>query len=320
MSIIKPKVSVLLPVYQGERYLREAINSILNQTFTDFEFIIIDDASTDRSAEIIRSYPDARIRFMQNQTNLGLIATLNKGLEAACGEYIARMDQDDVSLPERLSKQVAFMNSREDLAASGTWSRDIDDEGKVIGNRCLGFGKQLLYGYWWPCPIIHPSAIIRRSLLGNLRYDAEAMYCEDYDFWLRLREKHPIDNLPEYLVLYRVHSKSMSIKHSEKQLRSVHRVLCRRTGLKISYEEFLELLGETRRRNPIPRILLRRRLARAIRKPYGRYLAEEMRFARDWLRAALKLDAIKPSVIQFLYRIWLRIKPYVKSTPKRQGF
>src|SRR2546423_6687976 len=126
---MRPRVSVLMPVYDVAKYLREAIDSILGQTFTDFEFIIIDDASTDRSAEIINSYNDPRIRFIQNEKNVGLIATLNRGLDLAYGEYLARMDQDDVSLPERLAKQVAFMETASDVAASGTWARDIDDKG-----------------------------------------------------------------------------------------------------------------------------------------------------------------------------------------------
>src|SRR5437868_2907435 len=140
-----------MTVYNSEEYLREAIESILGQTFTDFEFIIIDDGSTDRSADIVNSYSDTRIRFLSNSSNLGLVASLNEGIERARGEYIARMDCDDVSLPERLAKQVTFMDSRPELAASGTWAKEIDEEGNVIGNRCITVGEQLVYGFWWPC-------------------------------------------------------------------------------------------------------------------------------------------------------------------------
>jgi glycosyltransferase involved in cell wall biosynthesis len=307
---MKPKVSVLMPVYQGEGYLREAIESILSQTFTNFEFIIIDDASTDRSVDIIKSYCDPRIRFVRNNTNLGLIGTLNRGLDMGCGEYIARMDQDDVSLAERLAKQVAFMDSQPEVAASGTWARDIDDEGKVIGARCLAVGKQMMYDFWWPCPIIHPSAIISKAHLQNLRYDSDALHCEDYDLWLRLKQKHKLDNLPEYLVLYRVHSESTSIKYRETQLRSVHRVLCRNTGLTVSYSEFLELTGSTRNLNPVRRALLRRRVAGAVHKPIGHYLRGEFLIAGDSLRSTvLKLKALKRQVIWSLYCVWQRIKP-----------
>jgi glycosyltransferase involved in cell wall biosynthesis len=310
----QPKVSVLLPVYQGDRYLRTAIESILSQTFTNFELIIIDDASTDQSTEIIGSFHDPRIRFAQNDVNLGLIATLNRAIELARGEYIARMDQDDISLPERLARQVAFMDSRPELAASGTWATDIDEEGKVLGDRRLAVGAQMLYGYWWPTPIIHPSAIIRRSLLGNLRYDSDALHCEDYDLWLRLRQKYALDNLGEHLMLYRVHGESTSIKHREIQLRSVHRALCRNTGLIVSYEDFLELIGVRQKRSPIGRLWLRKRLARALNQPTGRYFADELLRMGDWLGTAFY--AVGERVIQSLYKIWLRTKPYHKLTFK----
>lgn len=319
MDVTKPRVSVLLPVYQGERYLRESIDSILSQTFSDFEFIIIDDASTDRGTEIITAYRDSRIRLLRNDRNLGLIATLNRGLDIARGEYVARMDQDDVSLPERLAKQVAFMDARRDLAASGTWAQDIDDEGKLLGNRCLATGRQMKYGYWWPTPIIHPSAIIRRSLLGDLRYDSKALHCEDYDLWLRLRKEYALDNLAEYLLLYRVHGESTSIKHSDIQLRSVRAVLCRHTGLTFSDEDFQDLIGIKLKRNPIRRVRLRRRLARAINKPFGRYILDEALLAIGWLRSALKFDVIKTRTIQVLYGLWLRAKPYYKSSLKGRG-
>ena len=320
MNACKPKVSVLLPVYQGDRYLREAVNSILDQTFTDFEFIIIDDASTDRSAEIIRSYRDSRIRFMQNDTNLGLTATLNRGLELARGEYIARMDQDDVSLPERLAKQVAFMDSRPELAACGTWAKEIDEEGNVIGDRRITVGEQMVYGFWWPCPIIHPSALIRKSLLGDLRYSPDVGHAEDYDFWLSLRKKHALDNLPEYLILYRVHGESTSIKHREIQLRSVHKSLCQQMELALSYEEFLELIGLTRELNPVRRALLRGRLARAVRKPYGRHVRDELSLVKDWLRAVIRFRIIEARFLRNLHYIWRRIKPLnVRRADKGDG-
>lgn len=308
MNSFKPKVSVLLPVYEGERYLREAVDSILNQTFTDFELIIIDDASPDRSGEIISSYDDPRIRFIQNGTNLGLTATLNKGLELACGKYIARMDQDDISYPERLSKQVAFMESRPELAASGTWAREIDEEGNIIGDRRITVGEQMTYGFWWPCPIIHPSAIIRRSLLGGLRYNPDVGHAADYDLWLSLKKRYALDNLPEYLILYRVHSGSTSIRHQGIQLRSVHQSFCQQVGLAVSYEEFLELIGLTRKRGPVRGAILRGRLARAVRKPYSSYAREEFSRARDWLRAVIRYRVTETRVMQNLHHAWQRIK------------
>ena len=111
MNIEKPKVSLIMKVYNGEAYLKEAINSILNQTYQDFEFIIIDDGSFDRSPDIVRQYTDERIRFLQNEQNMGLCATQNKAIQAARGEYIAVMDCDDISYKTRLEKQVAFLDT-----------------------------------------------------------------------------------------------------------------------------------------------------------------------------------------------------------------
>jgi glycosyltransferase involved in cell wall biosynthesis len=306
---MKPKVSVLLPVYNGGKYLGEAIESILRQTFTDFEFIIIDDGSTDRSVEIVTSYNDRRIRLIRNGSNLGLIATLNRGLGAASGEYIARMDADDVSLPERLSRQVAFMDARPELVASGTWAKEIDEGGNITGDRRITFGEQMEYGFWWPCPIIHPSAIIRKSLLGDLRYDPRALHAEDYDLWLSLKKKYALDNLPEYLILYRMHGGSTSIMHSEIQLRSVHQSLCLRTGLVASYEEFLELTGMTRELNPLRRALLRGRLARAVGKPRVRRLREELSLFGGWFRAVLRYRIVEARSVRSLHHAWRRIKP-----------
>lgn len=309
MNATNPRVSVLLPVHQGERYLREAVESILNQTFTDFELIIIDDASTDASAEIIGSYGDPRIRFVRNEANLGLTATLNEGLELSRGEYVARMDQDDVSLPERLSKQVAFMDSRPELAASGTWAKEIDEEGNVTGERRMAVGEQMEHGYWWPCPIIHPSAVIRRSLLGGIRYEPDVGHAADYDLWLALKNKYALDNLPEYLILYRVHGGSTSIMHRDVQLRSVHQSLCRRTGLAASFEEFMELIGVTQQLGRRRRALLRRRLARATGKPLGRYASEELSLLGDWFRAVVRYRIVEARLMQNLGRAWRRIRP-----------
>jgi len=308
-----------MAVHNGEKYLRQAIDSMLSQTFKDFEFVIIDDGSTDNSVNIINSYGDPRIRLIRSGENLGLTRSLNLGLDAALGVYIARMDSDDVSLPERLQKQVAYMDEHPEIIASGTWAHDIDDEGRILGNRSLPIGKRMLYGYWWPCPIIHPSAIIRKSLLKDRRYDSGIRYAQDYELWLRLRKEHVLGNLAEFLMLYRVHKGSISIKQTEAQLRSVHQSLCRHTGLTVSYEEFLELIGGTRKFNPLRRVILRGRLACAIHKPYSRYVIDELLLGKDWLGTVLNPQAIKGRLIQNLYSIWLRIRPYGKLTPKGRG-
>jgi glycosyltransferase involved in cell wall biosynthesis len=127
-NIQKSRITVLMPVYNGEKYLREAIDSIFNQTFTDFEFLIVDDGSTDNSVEIINSYQNSRINLVKNDKNEGLVYTLNRGLSLAKGEYIARMDCDDISLPERLKKQIDFLDSNSEIAVVGTWIKVINEK------------------------------------------------------------------------------------------------------------------------------------------------------------------------------------------------
>jgi glycosyltransferase involved in cell wall biosynthesis len=276
-----------MAVYNGEKHLREAVDSILRQTFSDFEFIIIDDCSTDRTAEILATYTDPRIRLSRNDENLGLTRSLNKGLDAARGEYIARMDSDDVSLPERLEKQVAYMDEHPEIAASGTWARDIDAEGRECGTRCLPVGERMKYEFWRPSPIVHPSAIIRASHLGKLRYDTRLRHAQDYDLWLTLKADHELGNLPEYLLLYRVHPDSITSRNRQNQIDSTHEIVSRRLGLRISYAAFQHLLGLLPDLNPISRVLARKRLARAIHTPYLHYLSEDLAYGRKWLRSRI---------------------------------
>jgi glycosyltransferase involved in cell wall biosynthesis len=126
-----PKVSVVMSVYNGEKYLCEAIDSILNQTFENFEFLIVNDGSTDRTLEILQSYRDPRIKVINNERNIGLTASLNKGLKIAKGEYVARMDADDVSFPHRLEQQKAFLDRNPRVAMVGSWAEVIDESGKT---------------------------------------------------------------------------------------------------------------------------------------------------------------------------------------------
>jgi glycosyltransferase involved in cell wall biosynthesis len=128
---MSPYVTVLMPVYNTEMYLKEAIDSILNQTFRDFEFIVINDGSTDSTSDIIESYSDPRIIYLQNEKNLGVATSLNKGLSIAKGTYIARMDGDDVSRCDRLEKQVAFMDANPEIGVCGTWLETIGDRNEV---------------------------------------------------------------------------------------------------------------------------------------------------------------------------------------------
>lgn len=204
-----PKVTVLMPVYNGEKYVGEAIESILGQTFKYFEFLIINDGSTDKSEEIIRSYKDPRIRLINNERNLGLADSLNIGLKEASGEYIARMDQDDISLPSRLAKQVTFLDQHPDIGVVGSQATIIDEHGQKQSLLSLPLTHPLIaWTMFFKNPMAHPSVMMRRSVLSKQFYQPESCP-EDYELWSRLIFRTKFVNFAEPLIRYRFHTQSM---------------------------------------------------------------------------------------------------------------
>lgn len=200
-----PTVSVIMPVYNAGSYLREAIESILNQTFADFELLILNDGSTDGSAQVIASYQDPRIKAI-DQDNQGLRATLNTGIRMSTGKYIARMDQDDLSLPERLQKQVDFLETHPQHVLVGTTYAYVDVHGKVIGAfpallEDADIKRELLT----KSSFGHGTVMFRSSALraGSYWYDTHAKHVEDYDLWLRFAVAGKFANLPDVLYLWR---------------------------------------------------------------------------------------------------------------------
>lgn len=206
-----PLVSVIMPVYNTAEYLDEAVQSILGQTLDDFEFIIIDDGSTDGSADMLDRYPDKRIKVI-HQPNSGIVASLNRGIELAQGKYIARMDSDDISLPDRLAKQIAFMESHPAVGICGTACRLFGDEYGITKpkTRSDEIKSWLLFG---PC-MAHPTVVMRRDLIvkHSLRYDSEFEKAEDYELWIRFSRHCEMANIPEPLLLYRVHASQVTTK------------------------------------------------------------------------------------------------------------
>jgi len=199
-------VSVVMSVYNGERYLREAIDSILNQTFESFEFIIIDDGSSDSSAKIINSYNDPRICFVRQQ-NMGLAAALNKGIELSRAKYIARMDADDISHPNRLAIQYAYMETHPDVDISGGHAYLIDEKGRQLGEkRKPTIPKVISRSIEYACPLIHPTYIVKSSVYLELNgYRPEFLAGQDYDFLLRAHDAgKSLANIDEFLLYYRI--------------------------------------------------------------------------------------------------------------------
>ena len=207
-----------MSVYNGGTYLRPAIQSILEQTFSDFEFIIVNDGSTDESLEIIRSFSDSRIRLIENEKNMGLIYSLNRGIDLASGEYIARMDSDDISLPNRLKKQVAFMDANYDVAVCGTWIKTIGDESGFV-KKYFTDSEEIKASLLFNTSVAHPTVIIRTSILKkyNFQYEESHKHFEDYALWVKISRIARLANIPEALLLYRVHQKSISHVMSKEQ-------------------------------------------------------------------------------------------------------
>jgi glycosyltransferase involved in cell wall biosynthesis len=228
--IIPPTVSVLMAVYNGEKYLRQAVDSVLSQSFRDFEFVIIDDGSTDGSHAILQSYADAdkRIRLI-SRPNKGLTKTLNEGLALCQCELIARMDSDDVCLPTRLEKQLAFLNAHPDVVLVGSQVEFIDPEGCAINLKPGIFltheeiDAALLRKGW---PLVHPAVMMRRSaVLAIGGYDQDWLTNQDHDLFLRLAEKGRLVNLPDVLLQYRQHFQSISLMKSRQQGDTVEAIL-----------------------------------------------------------------------------------------------
>lgn len=236
-----PKITVLMPVYNGEKYLREAMDSILTQTFQDFEFIIVNDGSTDASAKIVQSYTDSRIRLVNNEKNMGLIASLNRGLELAKSEYIARMDQDDISFPLRLEKQVAFMDTHKDVGVCGTWFQFFKNNNLSVIKKFPSDHQTIVSNLFFEDVIGHPTVMIRKSVLDKyqLRYNPEHINAEDYGLWIGCAVHCQLANIPEILLRYRVNQTSITALVNQNPTQK----LARKQALKQIYQLGLALIN-----------------------------------------------------------------------------
>lgn len=200
-----PVISVIMPVYNGEKFLREAIDSILNQTFSNFEFIILNDGSTDKSEEIILSYSDERIKYIKNENNLQIVKTLNKGLALAEGAYIARMDADDISYPQRFEKQYQFLEANPDIHVCGCKIRRFWEGKKSRSKTFPEYHEAIKARLVINSPIPHPGAMIRKSFFDTFLYEEEYNKAEDYALWMKSCDTHKFHNLPDELLRYRFH-------------------------------------------------------------------------------------------------------------------
>lgn len=219
-----PLVSVVLSVYNGGNYLRQSIESILNQSFVDFELIIIDDGSTDDSKKTIQSYKDSRIVFI-SRSNKGLPASLNEGITKARGEFIARQDDDDISDKLRLEKEVQYLQENPDIALVGSFARLVNADGKSAGVYTSPyFSKDLHKRLYLGNTLVHGSIMVRKNALPQPAYTSSYGPTEDYVLWGKLVQGAAIATLPEYLYTYKVNEGGISLFNSREDVSMVHAV------------------------------------------------------------------------------------------------
>jgi glycosyltransferase involved in cell wall biosynthesis len=235
---MNPRVSVLMSVYNGEQYLKDAIESILSQTFCDFEFIVIDDGSSDSTPDILAHYQQREPRVLAHRFdhNRGLSAALNFGIRLARGEYIARMDADDISLPNRLQEQVGFMDAHPEIGVCGTWVELIGAiEGQIwkYPTRHEAIHARMLFAN----TLVHPSVIMRVvSIKENaLQYDEDVRYAQDYELWGRAITSVQFANLDQILLQHRIHAEGTGVKHRQAQYKT-HEMVYHRLLSPFSFE------------------------------------------------------------------------------------
>jgi len=249
------KITVLMPVYNGANYIREAIDSILSQTFSDFEFLIINDGSTDQSESIIRSCRDDRIRLVHSEENRGLIFTLNSGLAMAKGEYIARMDQDDISMPDRLQKQFNFLEENSNIALVGGWAEIIDTHGEKIGTYKMPVGyDEIKFELLFRNPLIHGTIFFRKNIVAELGgYNENNEHAEDYGLYSTMIKDYQIVNLPEFLMKYRIHDHSIGQAPKTKSIQNetVRKIMFHNINLylRINWNNFTRYYDAAHTRN-----------------------------------------------------------------------
>lgn len=218
----KPRLTVLMPVYNVEKYLREAIDSILNQTFADFELLIMDDCSTDSSADIIASYNDSRIRYVRNERNLGLAENLNRGIELAQTEYVSRMDGDDISINTTLEKQLKFLDSHPEIGICGAGFRFFGTKSSTV--YYPEYHEDSKVGMFFGCTVILPMFRLSVFKENNLRYKTSAFPAEDYRMWAEAFRVTKVYNFQEVMFNYRMHSEQISTEKRQIQIEKSNEV------------------------------------------------------------------------------------------------
>lgn len=221
-----PKITVFMACYNSEKFISQSIRSILNQTFTDFELLIVNDGSTDDSVNIINSFKDERIKLIHNLTNKGLVHTRNVALTEASGEYIAILDSDDESYPNRLQLQYDFLQTNLNISLCGGHALVIDENGLETGEKLIvphsdNLNMQMIFGN----PFVNSTTMFKSSILRELKGYREYAPAEDYDFFLRIAEKNMVVNINHFLVKYRIHNHNISKLKTEEKLNAERKII-----------------------------------------------------------------------------------------------
>lgn len=235
----EPLVTVFMPVYNSEQYIKEAVESILNQTYKNLEIILVDDGSTDRSIEIIKSYKDDRIRLIQNEKNMGIPYTRNVGLKEAKGKYIAIMDSDDIATPKRIERQVDYLEKNPDIDAVGSYYIQFGEKAEKKVTPKYTKPEELKIMLMFYNPIANPSATVRKETLDkhNIKYNLDFFVAQDYQLWVQLAKVGKIEIIPEFLLKYRFGHENIS-KKSNREKREKRKQLISRI-----HEDMLAFLG-----------------------------------------------------------------------------
>ncbi len=284
-----PQISVIMSVYNEERYLRQAIESILNQTLPDFEFIIVNDASTDSSLEIIQSYDDRRIRMINNKTNIGLTRSLNIAIEQAQEKLIARQDADDISLPNRLEEQFRYFKLHPETALLGTSIYIIDEDGKRQGKRILS--EDPSRNNFQGGLFAHGSAMFQTEIVRRLGgYNELFRYSQDYELWLRIAKHYQVRGLPQVLYMLRLHEES--IQFGKKEESALYHLMALRITRNDLDTEVLKAIKDSGIKSLYPYLNRDEKIFFHKATAYMHMQNNNMRLARAEYRKVLKLSPL----------------------------
>lgn len=338
MSRKSPVVSVLMAVYNGEQYIAQSIESILSQTFADFEFIIIDDASSDNTANILKSYQDERISIYTNAENIGLTKTLNKGLKLVQGKYIARMDADDISVASRIEKQFNFMEQHPKVGLLGGWTRNFSATQSHVW-QLYTTHEQIYCKLLFTIQLVHSTAFFRKAVLDehNIRYDEDFLTSQDYEFWTRLIEYTEFANLPEVLVNVREHTKRVTklnqgdLRYNTAKIRlsqirklgieptedeQLLHYYCTHTGFVSTLDNLTALsnwLMKLHQHNQTKQIYPEPAFTQLLTKIWGKHTAGQTRLGKQFFRLIVQ----NPLSVYHQWSRWQKLKFWLKCLTKQ---